>query len=157
MNNLTKTLLCGVALCALTTVPAVAENAFAFHVTALHGGRAVNKTKLHNHGATHLTYTFGVYSYLSGSDPKKQRLTGSRICPAPNKVSVAPKKTQYAKIGVYTQTYSDGCEFVAATYKLLNPPVTGTDNFVLSIASKFEQNGTKYKGTLNLDYTVFLE
>lgn len=157
MSNLTRTLLGGAALCALAVVPAVAQAAPTFHITSLHGGRVVNKTKLHNHGAVHITYTFGVYSTLSGSDPKKQRLNGSRLCPAPDRVRVTPKKTQYAKIGIYTQTYSDGCEFVAATYKLLNPPVQGTDNFVLSIASRFENNGTKYKGTLNLDYTVTLE
>jgi hypothetical protein len=160
MKSLARALLCGAALCALASASAIAGSASrapVFHVTALHGGRVVNKTKLPNHGATHLTYTFAVYDYLPGSTSKKQLLGGSRLCPAPTKVKVAPKKTEYAKIGVHAQTYSNGCAYVAATYKVLNPPTSGVDNFVMSVISKYEQDGTKYKATLNLDCTVFLE
>jgi hypothetical protein len=44
MNNLTKTRLGGVALCALATAPAMAEDVPDFHVTVLHAGNVVNKT-----------------------------------------------------------------------------------------------------------------
>ncbi len=156
MNNLSKTLLAGAALCALAAAPAFADSGFAPHVTALNGGRVVNKTKLHNHGATHVTYTFGLYDYVPASTPvgTKWTLVSQSFCPGPVKIK-APKKTTYGKISIHHQTYSNGCELVSATYKLVKQPSVGaTDQFVLSAIYKFEQNGTKYKGTLNLDTTV---
>lgn len=97
----------------------------------MHGGRIVNKTKMPNRGATHVTYTFDVYSYVPGSSADKQRLPGYRSCETSIKAKVAPKKTAYAKIGVYVETYTDGCEKVGATYKVSDPPQTGVDNFAL--------------------------
>ena len=174
MNAITKTLLSSVALCALAAVPAAAGSHPAFSFTALHGGHAVNKTKLHNHGATHITYTFGVYSYISFSSAfgKKVPLAGSfykwnsysTFCSSPKqKIKVIPKKTEYAKIGITTQTYSLGCPsgptvFYGVTYKIYNPDAEGhTDHFVVEDRGRFKNANGKYRGLLNMDYTVFIE
>jgi hypothetical protein len=159
MNNLTRTLLAGVALCALTAVPAIAESAGPFHITALHGGRVVNKTKIHNHGVTHITYTFGVYATLSASTKvgTKFDLGSMQLCPAPKKIK-ALKKSQYGKIHLQVETYSNGCAKIDTIYKVTTPPVSGeVDTFEIILSNNFEQNGTKYKGTYNLDYTIDFE
>ena len=62
MKNLNKTLLGGAALAAIAVAPAVAGNHPAFSFTALHGGRVVNKTKIHIQGSQHLAYTFSAYA-----------------------------------------------------------------------------------------------
>lgn len=51
MNAIIKMLLGGTALCALATASAVAGNVPAFHVTALHSGSVVNKTRACDLGA----------------------------------------------------------------------------------------------------------
>jgi len=164
MNQLTKTLLAGAALCALATVPAIAQNALPFHITALHGGRVVNKTKMPNHGATHVTYTFGVYTYVSFSDyyGKKVRFAPYGGC-GWSKVKVSPKKTEYAKLGTYSETYSTGCAYgptiySGVTYKLTNPNSEGhTDHYVATWTFKSNNGGTKYKGKMNVDVSLFIE
>jgi hypothetical protein len=172
MNSLTKNLLTSVAFCALAAAPAVAESHPAFLVTALHGGRVVNKTKLHNSKAMHITYTFSVYSNVQAVLDKKVPLTGSfykwnsysTACSNPKqKMKFDPKKTQYGKVSVATQTYSLGCPsgptvFYGADYKLTNPDGKGnTDHFVSSLIGTFKNANGKYKGTLNIDYSLFLE
>jgi hypothetical protein len=171
MNTLAKTLLCGGALVALATVPAVAGNAPAFHVTALHGGRVVNKTKIHIPGSQHLTYTFGVYTYLPASELRKTvRLHGTFYhwdysgCTSGPPVKVtAQKKSQYGKIGIATETYSEGCPsgpsvFYGETYKLTNPDAKGKiDHFVSRQIFKFKNGGKKYKTTLNFEVNVFIQ
>jgi hypothetical protein len=171
VNSITTALLGGTALCALATAPAIAGNISALHVTALHGGHLVNKTRVHSPGRTHLTYTFGsVSTYIPASDlDKKVKLidtyykwnSSNSLCTTPKeKIKVVPKKTQYATIGTFTTTYSEGCAsgptvFYGDTYKLTNPEGEGhTDHFVSSLIGWFKNGGQKYKGTLNVDVTV---
>jgi hypothetical protein len=169
MNSLAKTLLGGAALCALATAPSIAGNASAFNISVLHPGNAVNKTKMPNHDATHLTYTFSVSTSIPASDLHKTVTLGpffkfnsySTVCSSPKeKIKFDPKKTQYAKLGVATETYSLGCAsgptvFYGVTYRLTNPAGEGQiDHFVSSLIGKFRNSHGKYKGTLNMDFTV---
>ncbi len=166
MNNLAKTLLAGSALCALTTAPAMAQNVPAFPVTALHAGHVVNKTKLQVPGRQHLTYTFGVSTYIPAELDKKVKLldtlykwTSSLNCPLSEKPKIK-KKPIYGKVGFFTETYSEGCSsgptvYYGNTYKLTNPEGEGkTDSFVSALIGKFQNNGVKYRGKLNLDVSV---
>ena len=119
----------------------------------------VNKTKLHNRGATHITYTFSFYDYMSATYPlhKKVTIGATSVCGL-QKAKVSPKKTEFGKAGVTVDTYSNGCALVEPTYMLTTHPNPGdTDSFVTSIISKSEQNGTKYKNTLNLDVTIVFQ
>ncbi|HEX4157300.1 MAG TPA: hypothetical protein VHY79_02400 [Rhizomicrobium sp.] len=169
MNNLTKRLLAGSAICALATAAAIAGNVPHFSITALHAGHVVNKTRAHTPGRQNLTYTFSVSTYIPASDlhktvklPDVYKFNSySTICSSPKqKIKVVPKKTQYAKIGTYTETYSEGCSsgptlFYGDTYKLTNPAGEGhNDYFVSSLIGRFKNSHGKYKGTLNLDFTV---
>jgi hypothetical protein len=166
MSNLTKSLFGSVALCALMAVPAVSENADSSHMTALHGGRVINKTKLHNRGATHIYSTLSVFTYLPPSSYRKKQFLPGTFYKYVDACSVTKwkvtKKAQYGKVGFVTGTYT--CDGVAKTvpignfYKLTDPDAEGkTDHFVSSVSAKFENNGTKYKGTLSLDVSVIIE
>ncbi len=172
VDGLTKALLGGVALSALTNASAIAEHKHpAFSFMALHAGRMVNKTKLHNQGATHLTYTFGVYSYFLPVLDKKVPLatfykwnsSGTLCSSPPEKEKFNPKKTLYGKLSRATETYSEGCSsgpttFYGADYKLTDPNGFGrTDYLNIILIGKYKNSGTTYKGTLNLDITAFLE
>ncbi len=174
MNALTKTLLGGVAISALAIVSAAAKNDPGISVSALHAGRVVNKTKVHNHGAMHITYTFSVYSTVAFNDyfKNKKALLGtfykwnsySTLCSNPKqKVTFDSKKTQYGKIGPATETYSFGCPsgatvFYGAKYKITDPDAKGhADHFVVHNKGTFNNSRGKYKGTLNLDTTLTIE
>ncbi len=172
VDGLTKALLGGVALSVLTNASAIAEHKHpAFNVTALHAGRTVNKTKLHNQGATHLTYTFGVYSTLHAVlDQKvpvnvfyKWNSSGNLCTSPPEKEKFNPKKTLYGKLSRATETYSEGCSsgpttFYGVDYKLTDPNGFGhTDYLNIVLIGRYKNGGTTYKGTLNLDVTAFLE
>jgi hypothetical protein len=173
MNNLNKTLLSGVALYALTSVPAVADGFGQFHITLLHGGRVLNKTKMHTSGATRVTSTFSAFSYIAFSDyfGHKKPLRGSffkynnsgDICSnPPQTVKVEPKKTLYGKASTYTTTYSENCAapvtFYGAAYKITDPNAKGNTDFVHVIdKATFYNDGKKYKGTLNMDINVTIE
>lgn len=107
MKKLTKILLGGAALCALSAVPVVAGNAPKFHFIALHAGRVVNKTKMHNRGVTHVTYTYGVSTYVPASDLHKRVTlvdTFYRWSTSPCTIMAtnvrAPTKSQYGRIGM---------------------------------------------------------
>ena len=166
MNKLAKALLSSTALTALACAPAVAGSAPAFHFRALHGGRVVNKTKMPNHGAAHITYTFGIYTDIPSSDFRKTvKLTStfvtfSGMCSLGSAVKMkAPKKSEYGKIGIVAETYTNRCAFPVVvygnTYKLTDSAGEGhTDHFVSSRIYKFANGSTKYKGTLNLDVSV---
>jgi hypothetical protein len=170
MNKLTTTLLGGVAMCALAAAPAMAAKHYAMHVTALHAGHQVNKSKMHAPGATHVTYTFGAYSYLSASSPPKTHILSTyykwnnsgTICSAPKMKIKAPKKSVYAKIGTASETYSFGCPsgqtvFLGDTWTNKTGVSGNTDTFVSTLLGKFHNGSLKYKGTLNLDVTVFIQ
>jgi hypothetical protein len=164
MNYLTKALLGSVALCALATAPAMAEDVPDFHVTVLHAGNVVNKTVFHNPSRQHLTYTFGAYASIPAELDKKIKLgdLASWGCSSTGKAKITQKAT-YGKAGIYTETYSADCSgagevFYGNTYKLTNPAGEGkTDTFVSTLIGKFEKNGVKYKGTLNMDVSVTID
>lgn len=163
MNAITQFLLAGAALGALATAPAMAGDAPDLHLTALHGGNAVGKTRVRNPARQNLTYTFSIYTSISSSEDYRKKIkfpvnykwNGA----TKSKFKVAPKKTECAKIGKYSETYStaNGGSYVVygATYKLTNPHCVGeTDHFVSTLIGWFQNNGVKYKGTLNMDYAV---
>lgn len=169
MNNLTKTLLGGVAIAALAAAPASAK-LHGMHVTAMHAGHAVNKSKMHNQGATKLTYTFFVYSYQPANAAAKTHLGGTfykwnssgDICSSPKMSIKAPKKSVYAKIGTAAQTYSIGCTngpttFIGDLWTNKTGVAGNVDTFVSTLKGKFKNGSTKYKGTLNLDVSVTIE
>jgi hypothetical protein len=170
MNNLTKILLGGVAISALASAPAIAAPKHpAMHVTALHGGKAVNKSKMHNPSRTHITYTFGVYTYQSASGGKVKLgatyykwNSYSSLCTTPAMRITTPRKSVYAKIGHSTETYSFGCPsgptvFYGDTWKNLTGVSGNTDTFVSTLTGKFKNSRGKYFGTLNLDVNVFIQ
>jgi hypothetical protein len=170
MNNLTKTLLGGVALTALAAVPANAAKHPAMHVTALHAGKAVNKTKMHVPGRQHLTYTFGVYSYQPASAPPAQHIFGTyykwnssgNLCTAPKEKNKVPKKSIYGKLGTATETYSEGCSngptvFYGDTWTNKTGVAGNIDQWRGVLTGKFQNGSTKYKGTLNLDVRLTIE
>ena len=171
MNNLTKTLLGGVAIAALAT-PAMAagHKHFAMHVQALHAGNVVNKSKLHNNGAQHLTYTFGVYSSQPASAPKKTHLiftyykwnSNFTLCSTPKMKMVVPKRSTYAKIGWATEAYSEGCPsgptvFYGDTWTNKTGVAGDIDGFLSTLIGRFYNGSTKYKGELDIDVFVGIE
>ena len=173
MNNLSKTLLGGVAVAALSAAPAMAHKQLHVpHVQALHAGlgHVTNKTKMGNQKATHITYTFGVYSYQPASAAKNTHLiytyykwnSSGTLCSTPKEKIKAPKKSVYAKIGTATETYSEGCAsgptiFTGDTWSNKSGKSGETDTFVSTLTGKFKNGGAKYVGTLNLDVNVFIE
>lgn len=174
MDKLTQTLLGGVALGAFAAAPALAEQKQPVsHFTALHGGRVVNKTKMHNHGATHVTYTLGVYSYIPFTSAYHQKVhveatyylySNSSVChPNRKHFRVDQKKTAYGKTSVGTETYSLGCPSGPTTiygmdYKITDPNAKGqTDHAEATYYAKFTNDGTKYKAKLNLDVSITID
>jgi hypothetical protein len=160
MNNLTKTLLCGVALCAFTAVPAVAESAGPSNVTVLHDGRVVTKTKMHR-GATHMVSTFTAFAYESASTATvgtKYPVFELIVCNTTKPMKVkAPKKTVYGKISANTQTYS-GCGHVNVGYTVIKQPGPNTnDTFSMVVKSEFVKDGTKYKLTTNANVDMMFQ
>jgi hypothetical protein len=174
MNRLAKSLLGGVAFGALVGTPAFAlQQASGPHIKALHGGRVVNKTKMPNRGATHLTYTFGIYSYISFAQAYRQKVhvqgtfyvfsTGS-VCDTDRKhFKIKQKKTEYGRASVGTETYSFGCPSGPTTiygmdYKITDSNAQGkTDHAVGTLKTRFTRSGTKYIGNLNLDVSLAIE
>jgi hypothetical protein len=164
MNNLTKILLGGAAFGALATAPALAGDVPDFHVTLLHAGNVVNKTVFHDPGHQHLTYTAIASATIPAELDKKIKLgtLASWGCSSTQKAKIKQQAT-YGKVGIYTETYSASCSgagevFYGNTYKLTNSAGEGKiDTFVSTLIGKFEKNGVKYKGTLNIDGNVTLE
>jgi hypothetical protein len=170
MNNLTKALLGSAAMTVLATAPAMAAHSHpAFSVTAMHDGKVVNKTKMHNQKAGHITYTFSVYATIPSELNQWVPLTStfykwnsySTLCSNPKqKVKFDPKKTQYGKLRAATETYSEGCPsgpttFFGAEYKLLKS--TNQDQFVVELIGTFKNSNGKYKGQLNIDTNLSIE
>ncbi|HEX3944348.1 MAG TPA: hypothetical protein VHW69_09700 [Rhizomicrobium sp.] len=168
MNKLTQTLLTGAALCALGAAPAMAQPTHpAMHVTALYAGHAVNKTKFHNPGRQHITYTYGIYSSRQLVLDQKVPIgsfykwnSSGTLCSNPKQKLKFPKKTLYGKLSVATETYSFGCPsgptiYYGTDYKLTDPAGFGnTDYFVIKDLGWFKDNGNKYRGTLNMDVSL---
>lgn len=178
MNTITQALLGGAALLALATSQGSANNLSPFHVTALHAGRMVNKTRIHRPGRIDITYTISTSTHVPASDLgvtvklgvtyykwNSQTVSGAyTICSNPKqKIKLSTKKTAYAKLGTSTETYSYGCTsgptvFHGDTYDLFNKAGFGqTDHFVSTLIGKFGRkapSAPRYKGTLNLDVNV---
>jgi hypothetical protein len=165
MNNLTRILLGGAAVCALTGTSAAAQAAPAIHFTALHGGRVVNKTRLHSpHRCLRSdSCTEYVYTSVSASDlDKKVKLidtfyklnSNDTLCSVPKQELKVPKKSTYGKVSAATETYSEGCAsgpttFYGDVYKLTNPEGEGkVDTFISRLKGKIQLNGNTYKETL---------
>ena len=172
MNNITKTLLGGVAFAALAAAPAVAAPKHpAFHVTAAHvGGKVVNKSKVNNHGAQHIVYTFGVYTYQSASNHSPVNLaytfykwnSYSSFCTTPKMKMKVTKKTTYGKAKAGTETYSEGCPsgptvFHGVVYTNVSGTSGQTDTALSDLKGKFKNSRGKYKGDLNIVSSIFLE
>lgn len=175
MNQLTKTLLGGVALGALGACPSMAQQKHpASSLTAMHAGRVVNKTQLGRpeyHCLTHIhaSCTFEIYTDVPASDLRKTvPLAGtffrwnsySTLCSHPKQHIRAWKKSTYAKITTGTQTYSVGCpsgptEFYGDFYKLTDKSGFGKSDFFESeLTGKFRNHYGKYKGRLIIAATV---
>ncbi len=180
MNKLTRTLLGGAALSALTAAPSIAQPAHpAFRITALHEGHAVNKTKVRKDGANDCsrstTYCYSVYSYQPASAPKKTHLIYTfykfnstisgqlSICTNPKTKNRAPKKSIYAKIGTATETYSEGCTngvqpvFYGDTWTNKTGVAGETDRFRSLLIGHFKADGKKYRGQFGMTVNVFIE
>ncbi len=174
MNKLTRTLLSGAALSALTAAPGNAQPGHpAFRVTALHAGHMVNKTKKQSDGTCHRhcsSYTLGIYSQQPANAPKKTHLiytyykwnSSFNLCTDPKEKIRAPKKSIYAKIGTATETYSEGCSsgptvFYGDTWTNKTGVAGETDQFLSKLIGIFKNSGNKYRGVLDLDVFVFIE
>jgi hypothetical protein len=158
MNAITQFLLAGAVLGVLAVGPAMAGNVPPLTVAALHAGRVVNKTMIRDPSRVHVTYTFGFSTYIPASDlNKKVKLLRTYYKFGCSEKARVTKKATYGKVGFFAETYSTSCggPFYGTTYKLTNPDGEGqTDCFVSTLTSKYEQNGVKYKGTLNMNVCV---
>jgi hypothetical protein len=161
MNAINKTLLAGAAFGALATAPALAGDVPPFHVTMLHGGHVVGKTRVHHAGRTHVTSTISISSSIPASDLDKKVKLGVTYADCSTKLKPRiTKKPTYGKAGFFSETTSGGCSnggytYYGNTYKLTNPNGEGkTDSFVSTLISKVEYNGVKYKVTTNLDFDI---
>ena len=174
MNNITQTLLGGAAFCALATAPAMAAGAPSIHAAALHPGhQTVLKTSMQKGKIAHITSTIAVSTGVSQSADYKKAVklaatyytyydSGS-FCNSSEKqkVKLAAKKTQYAKLGTSTETYSGYCStaptvFYGDTYDLRSKNGAGhNDAFVSTlVGKKIHYNGGIYDIDLNLDVSV---
>ncbi len=172
MNKLTRTLLSGVALSALTASPGMAQQQHrALRVTALHAGHTVNKTErpCPPH-VQHCDYTTGVYSYQPANAPPKTHLiytyykwnSSGTLCSTPKEKIKAPKKSIYAKIGTATETYSLGCPsgpttFYGDTWSNKTGVAGETDTFQSKLIGIFKISGNRYKGVMDLNVDVFIQ
>jgi hypothetical protein len=169
MNNITKTLLGSAALCALATAPAMAAGSHpSLSITALHAGKAVNKTAIHDPKRQKVTYTFGVSTYVPPSDAGvsvhlfatyykwNSNLT---LCSHPKMKNKIKSQPTNGTAGTATETYSEGCAsgptvFYGDTYDYSGSG--SSDSLVSSLKGKYSNSGVKYKGTLNLDVNITL-
>ncbi|HEX3878895.1 MAG TPA: hypothetical protein VHW24_18035 [Bryobacteraceae bacterium] len=171
MNNLSKTLLGGVAVTALAAGSAVAAPSHpAMHVTALHAGHAVNKTKFHIPGKQHITYTYNIYSSDSASSVD-QDIFGTyykwnsapngvyTLCSNPKQKVKTPKKTVYGSTKADTESYSFGCPsgltvFHGDAWTNKTGVAGNTDTWHSALKGSFQGPSAKYKGTINFNVSV---
>jgi hypothetical protein len=166
MNNITRTLLSGAALCALATAPAMAGGAPNLHVFALHGGHVIHKTRLtktgHGEDCSRVCTGISISTSIPASDLHKvvklaatyySYYDSGSFCNSSEKqkVKLAKNKTQYAKLGTSTETYSGYCStaptvFYGDTYELTKKSGEGKiDKFVSTLIGKnIHYNGGLY-------------
>ena len=166
MDNITKTLLGGAAICALATAPAMA-GAPHFSITALHAGNQVLKSVIHNPGRQHVTYNFYVTTAVPGTVGTGTKLaqtyykwnSNGSICSTPKMKLTGQKKSTYGKIAHNTESYSEGCGaptiFYGDEYTLTKASGDGkTDSFTSDLIGKYANGSAKYLGKLNIHATV---
>jgi hypothetical protein len=176
MNYLAKSLLSGAAVSALASASAMGathvgtNHIMSPNVSALHAGNFVNKSKVHDPKATKLTYTYAEYSnYVYSSDigQSVQLLdtywkwnSSGNICSIPKTKIKVTKQASYGTVttGTYTESFTS-CVIVfhGDNYDWGGGNAGGTDTFSSKMKSKFIYDGSKYKGTINIDATVYLE
>jgi hypothetical protein len=162
-----KTLLAGVALCALATAPALAVKAPNFHLAGMtarsitmHSGSVHSKTNLRDPGYTNFTSTATFAGTISETGfYKKPVLLWSEVwlyssCGkvVPNEKGKAVVKPTYGKVtaGTITGT-ATSCtngtiyHFIGPDYTLKSTTATA-DSFTFDLDAK--ATGTKYKLTL---------
>ena len=171
MNKLTKILLGGAALSALAITTAMAQQKHSpFSFTALHAGRAVNKTKqYHCRGLNQTSCILSATSSVPASDlhktvPLAQTFyklnSNGDLCTRPKQKIRSWKKSTYAKISTGTETYSEGCSsgpttFYGDFYKLADKSGFGkTDRFESMLSGRVKYGGETYKVNLILDVAV---
>jgi hypothetical protein len=167
-------LLAGAAMCAIVVVPAAGSQAPNIHVTTLHKGAVVLKTRHIPSHTPNTTYTFTASvdtSISTASDYRiKTRLENtfagwrsSANCGLVDQhIKLSTRKTRYAHIGTATETYSTGCpqpiKFYGDTYDLKTRKAVGkTDNFESVLIGRFKKDGRAYRGLLDLDVTVYID
>jgi|HubBroStandDraft_2_1064218.scaffolds.fasta_scaffold578006_1 hypothetical protein len=177
MSKISQTLLGGAALFALATAPAMAGDVPDIHVAALHPGHAtfVRKTRMHlgNH-VHHSCSTIVISTTVPASDFRSVvKLAGTyytfydsgTFCNSSEKqkVKLRAKKTQYAKLGTSTETYSGYCStaptvFYGDTYDLKKKKGEGkTDSFVSTLVGKnIHYNGGIYDINLPMEVVVHI-
>jgi hypothetical protein len=173
MNNLTIALLGGVSATALVAVSASAgtmNHMTGQHLTALHAGKVINKSKMHNAGTTKIYSTISVFTYGTTSSNKQELLgtfykynNSGDLCSVPKKSKIkAAKKSVYGKVATGSITYYEGCPGAQPTfygdYWTNKSGKSGqTDTFQSVLTANFTNGGAKYKGQLTLDVNVFIE
>ncbi|HEY6578371.1 MAG TPA: hypothetical protein VIY09_03545 [Rhizomicrobium sp.] len=170
MNKITQTLLGGAAFCALATAPAMAADAPV--VAALHSGhQTVLKTNMHKAKPGNLTTTIAISSTDTAGLKQVQKLAytyytyydSGSFCNSSEKQkeTLQSRKTQYAKLGTSTETYSGYCStaptvFYGDTYELVKKSGEGkVDSFVSAlVGKKIHYDGGIYNITQNEDVSV---
>jgi hypothetical protein len=181
MNSITKTLLAGAAFGALANVPAMAGDVPNIRVAALHPGHAtlVRKTRMHKGVAGHnASFSTNSSTTVTTSVPasdfrhvvKLARTfytfydSGS-FCNSSEKqkIKLQAKKTQYAKLGASTETYSGYCStaptvFYGDSYDLKKKSGEGKiDKFVSTLIGKnIHYNGGNYDLNIILNVIVHI-
>jgi hypothetical protein len=178
MDKISQTLLGGAALCALATAPAMAGDVPNLHVFALHGGNVIHKTRLaktgHREDCSRVCTGSTVSTSIPASDLHKvvklaatyySYYDSGSFCNSSQKqkVKLAKKKTQYAKLGTSTETYSGYCStaptvFYGDTYDLEKKSGEGkTDTFVSTLIGRnIHYNHQLYNLKTILDVVVHI-
>jgi hypothetical protein len=170
MNTLTRSLLGGAAISGLMAAPAASQQNYRLpiSITAMHAGRAVNKTQRYNCEKFSCTATVFTYLPVSGFGQKvpvpntfyKYNNSGD-LCSNPKQTIHAREKTRYATINAGSTTYYEGCPgqqptFYGDYYTLTNKKGFGkVDTFESILRATFYSGGTKYKGQFVLQVNVF--
>jgi hypothetical protein len=167
-----KVILCaGAALGAITATSAMAGTPPA-QVLAIAGGPDFAlKTRFRLPHAKSITYTVSVTTTISTAAAYKVKtkigpylwVSNNSLCQEPGreKLTLATRKTRYAKLGKAIETYSEGCgkpiHFYFTTYELGTRTAAGkTDYFAATLKAKVIYDGVDYDATLNIDTGVHI-
>jgi hypothetical protein len=163
----------GAALCTLSIAPAFAKSAPSVAAVAAHPGQVHVKTALHAGKVSNLTSSIAVSTGVSIASAYKVKTplsstfytfydSGS-FCNSSQKtkISLATKKTKYAKLSTGNETLTGYCStaptvFRGDNYDLQTKKAKNkTDSFTSVLkGKKIHYNGGLYDITLNLDVAV---